>query len=208
MKTLRQAATSKQGTLGFRVSKYMELHRTAKCGEDRCRLVVSTELSLGLPEDPYERSAWYEAQRKKFKAWDSARIDHQWSWAKGKCHECGVTEAIVIRAGKQNICAQWCLNTILPEYPAGMPTAYLADLVTHSESCTSHSWSQICESTENLSEMLSQWQATMLKARSSYTSSSSAKTKKSPKSSKGGHSQNSASPSQKLPGFNIPKKSS
>ena len=204
----KQAATSKQSTLGFQVSEYMDLHRTAKCGEEKCRLVVEAELALGLPENPYERAEWYERKREEYKDWDLGRISHRWSWDVGKCHECEATETLGIKVGRTLLCATWCLNTPISWYPVGMPTAYLADLATHSESCTSHSWSQICESTENLSEMRSQWQHMMLKVRSSFTSSSKGKTKKPKKSSSNGRSRNSASQSLKLPGFSIPKKSS
>lgn len=208
MQKHKPVETFKQGTLGFQVSKYLEEHRTAKCGEDRCRMIVEAELALGLPEDPYERVAWYDAQREKYKEWDLGRINHRWSWAVGQCRECKASETLGIKVGHLMLCVTWCLNTPIPEYPVGMPTPYVEDLAKHSENCTSHSWSRICESMENLNDMRSQWQRMMLKIRSSYTSSSSEKTKKPVKSSSAGRSQNLVLPNRKLPGFSIPKKSS
>ena len=205
---LRPVVTSKdQQSLGFKVSERMDKHRTAKCGEDRCRFVVHHELGLGLPEDPYERHDWYEAQREIWKPWEDARSQHRWHWAEAKCRHCEV-EGLGITAAKMHLCAQWCLNTPIPEYPTGFPRGYLLWHKEHSEKCTSHSWSEISESTENLSEMLSQWQHTMSLIRSSYTSSSKGKAKKSRKSSKDGRSQNLVLPNPKLPGFSIPKRSS
>ena len=205
---LKPVATSKgQQSLGFQVSEYMEKHRTAKCGEPHCRFVVMNEVSLGLPEDPYERADWYESQKEIWKPWEDGRSQHRWRWAVAKCHHCEVT-ALGITAGKKHLCAQWCLNTSIPEYPTGFPRGYLLWHKEHSENCTSHSWSETSESTENLSEMLSQWQHTMSLIRSSYTSSSKGKAKKNRKSSNAGRSPNSVLPSRKLPGFSIPKKSS
>jgi hypothetical protein len=92
------------------------------------------ETSLGLPEDPDERRAWYEHQRVLYKPWNQRTFCPDWTLAEGKCRNCEA-ETLVVRAGGMDLCLMWCLNTGLQLYPSGEQHPKPRDFLKHAKTC-------------------------------------------------------------------------
>lgn len=121
------------------------LHREGRCGEPLCIAVFNEEMGLELPFDIVKRNAYYDYQRTVYLPWTNNVAIHRWRFRlNGKCRNCEATGPTVL-AGEQEVCIRWCLMTLLPWYPTGVPQPLLPDLMNHAKACIWHSSSQTSE---------------------------------------------------------------
>lgn len=168
-------------------------HRNAECGDAVCIARHAEEMSLGLPEDADERSAFYEQQRMLYLPWNQNTFCPNWTLAEGKCRNCEA-ETLVVRAGKMNLCVMWCLNSGAPLYPSGDQRPKVKDFLRHAKTCkksdasTLHSWSLTSNYSEALKTAFMFSSPTKTKTLTSKsTSSLTAKAKTDSKSSSPSH---------------------